>query len=264
MTTADIWSTLPSFPGFYLEFDAEPDSSEKYEYEMKLLQQYERVDSSANADDDSVEIEGMPGKVGWAGEAYEKIRPKHYNKSFKHFQRTVETEPEQCLRYAFGGTPLFFATDGVHQRIVGAEGVPRCGACGGRRVFECQVMPAVLSVLPTEREAGRAEKVEKIEREKKEREEAERVTAAIAGGAENSAAAAQNGDKGQGKSKAKAAGPPSLDEITAFLSTMSLGMEFGTVLIFTCENDCEGGKRAAVGDAAYFEEWAAVQAESWR
>ncbi|KAI8854740.1 programmed cell death protein 2 [Chytridium lagenaria] len=148
-------------PRVLLEFAYEedsPDASEQYKYENKLYEQYRKsggIPIDTDALDDGDDGSGM----SWAGEGYEKVRPKGYDKLFKRFYKTVEKEPEQCLRYAFNGQPLFYASDAVFQSLT-TVGPPPCPQCQSPRVFEMQLMPAVLSLLPTEQLAARTRKEE--------------------------------------------------------------------------------------------------------
>ncbi|KAJ3213842.1 programmed cell death protein [Dinochytrium kinnereticum] len=229
---SDAWAKSDFFPGYFLEFDyeetPEQDSSEQYTHEMKLLEQYRK---SGNVIDlDSPGEGGGEDGMSWAGESYEKIRPKHYDKVFKKFQKAVEKVPEQCLRYSFKGTPLFYATDVILQNL-STSGPPPCPKCSSPRVFEMQIMPSILSILPTEQYASRI---------KREEEKALRATA---------------------DNHSKQSFPTQADVATV-LSQMSVGMDFGTVLVYTCEKDC--GVEDGGADVVYLEEFAAVQQERWQ
>jgi pre-rRNA-processing protein TSR4 len=58
------------------------------------------------------------------------------------FQRRVSVCPTQCLRYAYGGKPLWCTSPCP----AGAASVAPCDACGATRVFEMQLMPAALAM----------------------------------------------------------------------------------------------------------------------
>ncbi|KAI9314220.1 programmed cell death protein 2 [Dichotomocladium elegans] len=81
----------------------------------------------------------------WSGEAYEKQHlPRGVDKLFKKFMERVECEPSQCVRYEMGGTPLLY-----HQLQKPPQAMAgRCNHCGAPRIFELQLMPNILSVLP--------------------------------------------------------------------------------------------------------------------
>lgn len=136
------------------------------------------------------------------------------DKTFQRFADRLSQNPEQVLRYEFGGEALLYSkTDAVGKKLApaGAEGkvqtvasktgsgsgsgfkVPRCGACGAGRVFELQLTPHAITELEVE-EMG-------------------------------------------------------ID-----------GMEWGTVIVGVCGEDCqERGK--GVGEVGYLEEWVGVQWE---
>lgn len=82
----------------------------------------------------------------WEGEGYEKSPcPAGYDKAFERFQQRVASYPRQVVRFSPGSTPLFFYRDDA----IGPHTVPRCAQCGRQREFELQLMPAILSLLPT-------------------------------------------------------------------------------------------------------------------
>ncbi|KAJ1833700.1 hypothetical protein LPJ63_002542 [Coemansia sp. RSA 2711] len=112
------------------------------------------------------------GEPDWSEERYEHaMLPKGTDAAFARFARTVEQNPEQVMRYQFAGTPLPYTLQDETARVLGfssasdddddddddgqmappdgcsGAGLPRCPHCGGPRVFECQLMPALLTVL---------------------------------------------------------------------------------------------------------------------
>ncbi|KAJ3111909.1 hypothetical protein HDU96_005165 [Phlyctochytrium bullatum] len=94
ISTSQVFGSS-SFPGFCLEFDdGNTNSSEDFSHEMELLERYKKANNVGD-------FEGAGGNEEdgtWAGEAYEKVRPKYYDKVFKTFQKEVSRQPEQCLR----------------------------------------------------------------------------------------------------------------------------------------------------------------------
>ncbi|KAI1640735.1 programmed cell death protein 2 [Biscogniauxia mediterranea] len=83
--------------------------------------------------------------------------------AFQRFADRVSQNPEQCIRYEFGGQPLLYSrSDAVGQRLLlngtgtgtgngtgigTGVGMPRCGACGGPRAFEVQLCPRAILEL---------------------------------------------------------------------------------------------------------------------
>lgn len=67
--------------------------------------------------------------------------------TFQKFADRLAQNPEQAIRYEFGGVPLLCSkTDAVGQ-AVGKGAIPRCNSCGGRRTFEVQLTPHAITEL---------------------------------------------------------------------------------------------------------------------
>lgn len=135
-------SVLPHFPGQYLYIDEEPtDRYEAMGIDLNKYKQYLDMEQDLLMELD----EGGSGET-WQGEAYEKQSlPRGVDKQFKKFTERVEFSPAQCVRYDMNGQPLFYSalTPQQQQQIN-----TTCPHCRGPRIFECQLMPNVLSVLP--------------------------------------------------------------------------------------------------------------------
>eukprot|EP00466_Bigelowiella_natans_P009478 jgi/Bigna1/79186/fgenesh1_pg.60_\ len=146
------------FRPFYLCFEEErPKAKRKItEREKKIIEDMQKeMDKRAGGD--------KKEEGGWDGEKYEDIP--QADKSFVRFARRVELHPEQAtilrhnktkdqrarfrtpaffcsfvLRYDFGGRPLRMSN-------APTSPVPICPRCSRKRVFEMQLMPALISVL---------------------------------------------------------------------------------------------------------------------
>ncbi|XP_042523886.1 programmed cell death protein 2-like [Dipodomys spectabilis] len=75
-------------------------------------------------------------------EKYEKTKIKSGDQMFYKFMKRIAACQDQILRYSWSGEPLFLScpTSGITE-------VPACGHCGGPRTFECQLMPALVTML---------------------------------------------------------------------------------------------------------------------
>jgi pre-rRNA-processing protein TSR4 len=148
---------LPSFPSHYI-YIAE---------EENVVDQLELIQAKYK---DLIQQHAPQLEEGgeWKGEEYEKgWRPKGYDKAFQHFCERVADHPTQCIRYDWNGTPLLYThSDSTAHVLVmkhttlrnknkqsGHTPMSKCG-CGAERVFECQLMPNMLSVLEVDNYTG--------------------------------------------------------------------------------------------------------------
>jgi pre-rRNA-processing protein TSR4 len=87
---------------------------------------------------------------------------------FQKFADRLAQNPEQCIRYEFGGQPLLYsksgavgkmlyqhtsselAASGSAGKVSVAKGMPRCPNCGAGRVFEVQLTPHAIEELESE------------------------------------------------------------------------------------------------------------------
>ncbi|KAI2631131.1 hypothetical protein GGS21DRAFT_523413 [Xylaria nigripes] len=83
--------------------------------------------------------------------------------TFQRFADRLAQNPEQSIRYEFGGLPLLYSkTDAIGKALVsdgagatlsaagGVKGMPRCPNCGGPRTFEVQLCPHAITELEAE------------------------------------------------------------------------------------------------------------------
>jgi pre-rRNA-processing protein TSR4 len=93
----------------------------------------------------------------------DKLFESSMDKAFQKFADRLEANPEQVLRYEFGGQPLLYSTTDTVGKMFstatvkanmasGAGGgkIPRCASCGAERVFELQLTPHAITVLEDE------------------------------------------------------------------------------------------------------------------
>ncbi|CAM9245974.1 unnamed protein product [Ectocarpus fasciculatus] len=165
------WGGRPCFPAKTVSFVPEPwgaESSRADDKDMEnRLRRYKEqeedrglvaaLDHALGLKDGggglSSEHGGKEGKgVAGIGEKYERTPARA--KAVMRFADRVARSPKQVVRYAYGGEPLWSASDPPR------EDIPPC-ACGATRVFEMQLMPALLLQLRVndlaERETGSRE-----------------------------------------------------------------------------------------------------------
>lgn len=113
-----------------------------------------------------IDTEGSGGKDD-EKEAFEST----IDKTFQKFADRLAQNPEQVLRYEFGGSPLLYSkTDAVGKLFSSSTSIasdskiktvpqlghgsriPRCSNCNASRVFELQLVPQAIAELEIEEE----------------------------------------------------------------------------------------------------------------
>eukprot|EP01083_Nonionella_stella_P267732 904582_1 len=120
------------FDSFWICWGDEPSkqssSPSDHSRAAALLDAYVR----ANPDDSGG---ALSAESKWAAEKYEKGG----DAMMERFQKRISRAPTQCVRYCFGGDPLWCADSSNLE-------VQKC-ACGRERVFEMQLMPNLFNEL---------------------------------------------------------------------------------------------------------------------
>ncbi|KAF9104734.1 hypothetical protein BGX27_009972 [Mortierella sp. AM989] len=103
---------LPAFDPHYL-YIAEEVLEKSNTIDDEISQRYGHLlalEEAAANDDEDENGAGGSGGATWSGEAYEKASlPKGVDKAFKKFTERVQSWPDQCVRYDFPGSPLLFS-----------------------------------------------------------------------------------------------------------------------------------------------------------
>ncbi|KAJ2843383.1 hypothetical protein IWW36_005582 [Coemansia brasiliensis] len=257
-------SDVESAPAQYLVFETEELASDKHIREKYKAQIEEALEMAAESTkckgkSRSRQVDHSNGDgMEWNEERYERTTlPQGIDSAFAQFAQIVGQNPEQVMRYQFGGIPLLYTrqdeiakmlsndvfSESIHSYDdddddddvsaywgrYSTDKLAACPHCGGRRVFECQLMPALLSTL------------------------------SLPAHLELSATASKPASQLVGQE---------------LMQALDLGLEFGTLLVFVCENDCHGGNTgtAYLGNsvdsakeyskAAYYQELVLVQLEA--
>ncbi|CAM9745356.1 unnamed protein product [Scytosiphon promiscuus] len=190
------------------------------------------------------------GGAAGVGEKYERTPARA--KAVMRFADRVARSPKQALRYAYGGQPLWSSSDPPK------DDIPPC-PCGATRVFEMQLMPALLLQLnvndlaereSSERQAGNGKSCEPDGNRTPARTDHE-----------------ANGDKGRRKSTPEppasarggidvsarcpsGANPEGVRAESVDRERLrTLGMDWGVVAVWSCPRSCEES----------FEEYVVVQ-----
>ncbi|XP_075694815.1 programmed cell death protein 2-like isoform X2 [Rhinoderma darwinii] len=103
------------------------------DHARRLLKDYERREEAAM---DDLQSDGKG-----EGEKYEKCDLQNRDLVFHKFLKKISPCRQQILRYSWNGIPLYMSSPDV------ASQPPSCPRCGARRVFEFQLMPALVAML---------------------------------------------------------------------------------------------------------------------
>ncbi|XP_019390977.1 PREDICTED: programmed cell death protein 2-like [Crocodylus porosus] len=136
-------SSVPVFKPYYIGVVDEEDyiGYVDTDHAHKLLKEYQQREG--------VNLEELMSE-SFAGEGdhekYEKSELRRRDQVFHKFMKRISACPEQILRYSWGGEPLFITCPPFD---ISRE-VPACHNCGSNRVFEFQLMPALVSMLESD------------------------------------------------------------------------------------------------------------------
>ncbi|XP_014797621.1 PREDICTED: programmed cell death protein 2-like [Calidris pugnax] len=133
----------PVFQPFYISVVDEADyaGSLDTEHVDELLREYQQREG---VDLEQLMSESFAGECGH--EKYEKSEVKSRDHTFHKFMKRISVCPEQILRYSWGGQPLFITSPPADLD----KSVPACAHCGSSRIFEFQLMPALVSLLQSD------------------------------------------------------------------------------------------------------------------
>lgn len=158
---SDPWppnsSFPPPLPHFYLDAEAE-----YLEPDTKPTAESSSSNTGYNSRITELEDDG-PSSAAAEKDLYESP----HDKTFSHFTKILAQNPEQILRYEFGGSPLLYSSADqvathfvlpghqLHQKVKMAgpvKGIPNCRYCGAARVFEMQLVPCLIFELEKDNE----------------------------------------------------------------------------------------------------------------
>uniref|UniRef100_A0A1A8KAA4 Programmed cell death 2-like n=1 Tax=Nothobranchius kuhntae TaxID=321403 RepID=A0A1A8KAA4_NOTKU len=137
----------PVFCPFFINVVEESDlygEDEELEHAQELLRDYERREK--------MEV-GVLEESSCSIEKYEKTNAKHGDAAFSRFMKTISLCPQQILRYCRGGKPVFISKPPSSM----AQLLSACSSCGGSRIFELQLMPALVHYLQRKDRSSEAE-----------------------------------------------------------------------------------------------------------
>ncbi|GFN83102.1 programmed cell death protein 2-like [Plakobranchus ocellatus] len=133
------------FQPYYLEVVEEPrESSDVSDQVLRLMRDYEQSEGLSISSMLNERPKSGKGKRSNDGENYEKSELRHGDRMFHKFLKRLQRCPQQCVRYDRGGDPLL--VNDIRDVLIDC-----CPVCGGERVFELQMLPALIPQLqPTD------------------------------------------------------------------------------------------------------------------
>ncbi|XP_009958988.1 PREDICTED: programmed cell death protein 2-like, partial [Leptosomus discolor] len=136
-------SSAPVFQPFYISVVDEEDYTGflDTDHADKLLKEYQQREG---VDLEQLMSESFAGEGD--NEKYEKSEVKSRDHTFHKFLKRISVCREQILRYSWGGQPLFITCPPANID----KAIPACSNCGSNRIFEFQLMPALVSMLQSD------------------------------------------------------------------------------------------------------------------
>lgn len=133
-------TSAPVFHSYYISVVDEADYAGflDTDHANKLLKEYQQREG---VDLEHLMSESFAGED--SNEKYEKTKVRSGDHTFHKFMKRISVCPEQILRYSWGGQPLFITCPPANFD----NSIPACSNCGSNRVFEFQLMPALVSML---------------------------------------------------------------------------------------------------------------------
>lgn len=137
---------------------AESELPQPYPVSYLAEADYETLDPEPVAPPQNVrvmDVDEPAGSVGLgSGKEDKDVFESAMDATFQKFADRLAQNPDQCIRYEFGGQPLLYSkTDAAGKLLhdvpaseVG-RALPRCGGCGGQRAFEVQLTPRAIVEL---------------------------------------------------------------------------------------------------------------------
>ena len=153
------------------------------------------------------------------------------------FQRRVALEPRQVLRYDYGAQPLWCTYPFPDCSLV-----PACDCCGKPRAFEMQLMPALLSLLPSSSSSSSTSTEPAQSVGQVEFEHASIIEPSIdAFHADTDIDTGADTDTEDIKPTS-----PTFNELqlNSFLQKLGDGIDFGVVAIYSCPDSCQSSSLA--------------------
>jgi len=204
---------------------------------LTTIDEYLPEPESGDEDDIESDDEETPEmKAEWRDDGWERLLPKSVDDIFERFVRRLENAEDasgQVLRYDFGAVPLPYSSSSplfkklfpkAPTRGVSSEeeevnladyyttaSIPSCPHCKGKRVFEAQLVPPLINVLRPSALSTTGTAPEPKPAAAMSEEERKAELARLA--------------KGEGEGE----------------------MEWGTIMVFSCEKDCVGITEEWVG-----------------
>lgn len=117
--------------------DFDDNDDDDFNSSIRQLQSLRRTAQNTKSSDSCSSNNISKGK-----NALSKTEWQQKKKSEEFYQKRVSIAPSQVMRYAYGGCPLWATIPSPP-----IDNMPNCPSCGDCRVFELQIMPAVINYI---------------------------------------------------------------------------------------------------------------------
>lgn len=241
------------------------DKASKLTKEAAALKKKALAASADNATDEELKV--------MEKESYERTMLVGVDEVLEKFMARVGSEGRQVVRYELGGQPLPFNAQGElydtlwpkaktagHGRSYDPSRIPPCEACGSRRTFELQLMPALVHTLRADKIQGAESEKDLATNDDDANVDAESRRRRDLEAALGRRLAPQPDKDGITRSKGDAAA--AADGSSTVAAGGKTGLCWSTAMVFVCEKDCciprpEEGKDGET----WREEWVGTQFE---
>ncbi len=150
------------------------------------------------------------------------------SKAELYFQQVVSYESKQVLRYAYEGEPLWCTKPyPIEYQNKDNGGIRKCTVCNSSKVFEFQLMPALLSYAPKDNASAVLKEMNSIE------------SSVVINAASEKVEHDSDNEIDDSINHSVVQSHLSQEMLDAFMQTLGNNLDFGVVGVWSCPNSCQ-------------------------